>query len=86
MKSTPCRQSDPALFDSTGWIDHREARRHCTTCPLVRACLNLALAIASEHDDDPSRGPDGTWAGLLWHNGHVVTLPCQRAPEMAGVA
>jgi hypothetical protein len=70
-----CRNSDPALFDSTDLIDHLDARRLCAICPLVNQCLHLALAIASEQPASRPghRGPDGTWAGLLWRNGAILT-------------
>ena len=63
------------LFDSTDPFDHREARSLCTTCPIWGQCLDLALTIArtNAHRSSAYRGPDGTWAGLLWRNGGVVT-------------
>jgi hypothetical protein len=42
---------------------------------MVESCLQLALDIAGQHHagNTNERGPDGTWAGLLWRNGHIVT-------------
>jgi len=78
-----CDGADPRLFDSTDWRDHLTARRFCGNCPMVAACAQLAATIAAEHSPDhiAHRGPDGTWAGLLWRNGDVV-LPA-RVGEVA---
>lgn len=70
MIPPPCTRYSPALFDSTDADDHLHARAVCATCPMVAACLDRALAIATEQSY--WRGPDGTWAGLLWRNGLVV--------------
>lgn len=41
----PCA-ADPVLFDSCKPLDHQRARVVCSTCPYVRACLQLACDIA----------------------------------------
>ena len=60
------------LFDSTDLFDHLAARRTCASCPMVRACIERALAVAAEHPAGAERGPDGTWGGLLWRGGSLV--------------
>lgn len=67
-----CYGRDPQLFDSTKHTDHQLAKAICGTCPHVQACLRLALDIAGETNAHAQRGPDGTWAGLLWRDGQVV--------------
>lgn len=60
------------MFDSTKPRDHARARVICAACPLVEACLNLALSVSRQTGERALRGPDGTWAGLLWVNGEVA--------------
>lgn len=74
MTAPPCTRYSPGLFDSTEAPDHAHARAICATCPMVMACLDRALEIAGEHTEGSPfhRGPDGTWAGLLWKHGRIV--------------
>ncbi len=72
MAEPPCRRMPPQMFDSTSPLDHQRARTICAICPHVMACLRLALDIAGETGARAQRGPDGTWAGLLWRDGHIV--------------
>lgn len=76
MNEPLCARRDPALFDSIDLVDHFRARAICAGCPVVQACLERALAIAAEHSpkDRSQRGPDGTWAGLLWLDGSIHDL------------
>ena len=73
VMQSACRRTDPRLFDSTYYDDHLEARKLCATCPVVWKCVLGAVDIANEVDEHlPAyRGPDGTWGGLLWVNGHI---------------
>ena len=73
------------LFDSTDLFDHLTARRTCSGCPMVAACLERALSIADERGerDHSRRGPDGTWAGLLWRSGSVVPVCVPGVTEVA---
>ena len=74
-----CRRHDPGLFDSKEARDHLRARAICAGCPLVMPCLRLALNIAGRHPGNPNRrAPDGTWAGLLWRDGHICQPPTAR--------
>ncbi len=68
----PCRGMPPQMFDSLDPLDHHRARAVCSTCLWVQACLRLALDIAGQTQARAQRGPDGTWAGLLWRDGRVV--------------
>jgi hypothetical protein len=70
-----CTDHDPRLFDSTDWPDHVLARRVCGRCPVVAWCVERAVAIAREHTRGAveTRGPDGTWGGVLWRDGSIVT-------------
>jgi hypothetical protein len=80
-----CVGRDPRLFDSLGLLDHLEARKVCATCPMVTACIERAIAISNKHSYCRSRrAPDGTWGGLLWHDGKVVDLRLERL--MCGAA
>lgn len=58
-----CHDADPLLFESTFLEDHRRAKAICRTCParMFAACGRLA--------DDQERH-DGTWAGVLYVDGH----------------
>jgi hypothetical protein len=73
VMQSACRRTDPRLFDSTNYRDHLEARKICAGCPSVQLCILGAVDIANEISTDlPAfRGPDGTWGGLLWINGHI---------------
>lgn len=57
------------LFDSTDLLDHQRARVRCSSCPVMRECLDDAIAQSR----GPRSVPDGTWGGLLWRNGHILT-------------
>ena len=76
MNLPPCTRYSPGLFDSTEPRDHEHARAICATCPMVMACLERAIEVAGEHSPESSshRGPDGTWAGLLWKSGRIVVV------------
>ena len=83
MNLPPCTRYSPSLFDSTALGDHLTARAVCAACPMVTACLERALGIAGEKHDGNRRGPDGTWAGLLWKDGHVERVEDHRWAEVA---
>lgn len=59
-------------FDSTVWTWHLRARVLCSTCPLTRDCLDNALAQARDRSTNCAV-PNGTWGGLLWRDGQIVT-------------
>jgi hypothetical protein len=81
-RPTPaCLTADPNLFDSTSALDHLQARRICARCPIVGACLQAAITESKKVSSASSgrRGPDGTWAGLLWVHGEIHTNARGRA-------
>lgn len=57
---TPC-YGKSALFDSTAYADHDEARTLCLACPILAECRGRAPQKQSGHS--------GTWAGVLYLNG-----------------
>lgn len=71
-----CAGLDPDAFASTAWADHAVAARVCVSCPVTAECAALAESIAGETSPGTSsayRGPDGTWAGVLWRHGRILT-------------
>lgn len=83
-REPPCTRYDPQLFDSTKPRDHLKAREICAACPLVQECVELATSISSRYaDTSMCRGPDGTWAGLLWRHGEVVPSPPRHGCTLA---
>jgi hypothetical protein len=81
-RPTPaCLTADPKLFDSTSALDHLQARTICARCPIVGACLQAAITESNRlrAGSATRRGPDGTWAGLLWINGEIHTNARGRA-------
>ncbi len=60
-----CRSSElaPGLFFSDELADIGEAKRVCSQCPLVAACLEGALRRAE---------PCGVWGGQLFDRGRVI--------------
>lgn len=73
----PCVGIEPLLFDATDIATHLQVRPICGDCSFVVACFERATEIAHEHSryNKGARGPDGTWAGLLWRDGHVIAVP-----------
>lgn len=59
------------LFDSRHPHDHARARVLCASCLLARECLEEALRQARARGN--GYVPDGTWGGLLWRDGSVIT-------------
>ena len=73
LPSTTGNRFDVTMLNSTALADHLEARKLCAVCPRLRQCLNAAIAMANDYDSalPACRQPSGTYAGLLWVNGHI---------------
>lgn len=69
-----CDGADPQEFDATDIPTHLELRPICADCPIVTPCLELAIEISRSRRQHGSRGPDGTWGGVLWRDGVVIKL------------
>jgi hypothetical protein len=67
-----CATLDPAMFWSTHPSDHKAAKKVCATCPALAWCQRLTDRALT----DPSYGlgVEGTWAGVLYRAGRVVTV------------
>ena len=50
-----CMETDPELFFPQSWVEARDAKQLCSTCPVRRECLTYALE---------SNQVDGIWGGL----------------------
>ena len=50
-----CMETDPELFFPETWVEAREAKKLCSTCPVRTACLVYAVETNQQ---------DGIWGGL----------------------
>lgn len=66
-RQLPC-YALPELFVSTNPIDHRQARRGCSNCPLRDTCKPPAGGNA-----------DGTYGGVLYRDGKAIEVRPDRA-------
>lgn len=60
----PCQRHDPELWFPKDAETARRAQALCQTCPIVRACLDVALH---------TEGASGVWGGELFESGVLVT-------------
>jgi hypothetical protein len=71
----PCNGLWP-LFDSRRREDHWQARRICQRCPLKAGCKPPDKIVAPPMPGRPRGGSvasaDGTWGGVLYHDGSPV--------------
>ena len=50
-----CMETDPELFFPETWVEARDAKKLCSTCPVRTACLAYAIETNQQ---------DGIWGGL----------------------
>lgn len=73
MREQPERRCNgqESMFLSTHPTDHGHARELCGVCPAFDWCLRETVKALS--NESYGLGVEGTWAGVLYKNGRVVT-------------
>lgn len=66
-----CANQDWALMTSTHPDDHIIAKKFCADCPALQWCQTFAAQCLA--DPAYGLGVEGTWAGVLYRDGRVVT-------------